>query len=106
MSKDGKSKRSVLKKAAEKREVKTLKQEPILYGDLVDIWNMFFEISTGRQTGFGVCALSWVDIITYLQSCGMAQWKIQEAKRLIKAMDMKFLAHYNKDKNGNTTSDS
>jgi len=92
--------RALLERAAKKRRVKLLENEPKLFDDLRFIWDAWLALSPGRQVGFDVCGLSNTEIMTYLQACGSSGIDLLDELHLIRVLDQKFLELIREERDG------
>ena len=94
--------RALLEKAAKKRRIKLLDDEPKLFQDLQFIWDAFYALSPGRQVAFDVCPLTNAEIMSYLTMCGFSGMEALDDMYLIRVLDVKFLELLRKDRDADT----
>jgi len=77
------------KRAAAGKPTPALKSRPDLYDDLVDVWELFWQLHKSRQCGFGPSPLSVMDIKAATELYAVAD--PVECYELIVSMDQEWL---------------
>ena len=83
-----------------------MQSRPVLFDDLVPVWNAFATLSAHRQSGWSAAPIAVSDIHAWLSIYGVTDTDLRmEYFELISAMDSFWLEHMAKkreDKNGDS----
>ena len=77
-----------------KTQNRAWKNRPILYDDLQDTWNAFWNLSNRRNTGFAVCAVSFTDMRLYVDDMELDEEERKEMIDLLTRMDNHFVNYF------------
>jgi hypothetical protein len=77
------------------REVPALKNKPVLYEDLLPIWDAFLQLNASRQGGFGPAPILNSEILAWLDIVGYTDAEVRrEFYELIRRVDSAWMHHY------------
>lgn len=93
--------RRQLEMAGQLDEIADLPTKPTLSPSLSLYYDAFFDLSTTRQTGFGISFISWLSVRQYAQYQDFDAFSTYFLHRVVKALDPIYVEHYANESKAN-----